>query len=269
MQRSDSTSAVEAISVLPCSALLPHPQACSWRGSQCQPALHRCVPAPPARAAQALKLYEHLEWHQDSVQLCYPQIAACHKALGNLPRAETQYQQIWEGERTLAPCRLSALFTQPCVHTWPMAPSLPFCAPPMDGKWCEPAQTALTAASHACADKGMKPSARFSAASALAGMWLERGELDLAAQLLRDIEPLLPQDSRPTSLAYVRLLQRAGCQVCRTALSSLEASPRAGRQCPVMLQARPPVAWLRSWRAGGAHEPAAGARSVCRRSTPG
>lgn len=46
---------------------------------------------------QALQMYEHLEKDPGSSALCYPQIAACHRALGNLVQAETLYQQIWEG----------------------------------------------------------------------------------------------------------------------------------------------------------------------------
>ena len=63
------------------------------------------------------------------------------------------------------------------------------------------------------ADMGMKPSVRFSTACALAELWLERGEVEVAAQLLRDIERMAPQDSPPAAAQYVKLLQRAGCQV--------------------------------------------------------
>ena len=59
----------------------------------------------------------------------------------------------------------------------------------------------------------MKPSVRFSAACSLAELWLERGEKEAAAQLLRDIEPLMPKDNQTTGLEYVKLLQQAGCQV--------------------------------------------------------
>ena len=46
-------------------------------------------------------MYEHLERDQNSAQLCYPPIAACHRALGNLQQAENLYQHIWEG---VSPC---------------------------------------------------------------------------------------------------------------------------------------------------------------------
>lgn len=62
------------------------------------------------------------------------------------------------------------------------------------------------------ADMGMKPSVRFSTACALAELWLERGEVEVAAQLLRDIERMAPQDNPPAAAQYVKLLQRAGCQ---------------------------------------------------------